>query len=143
MLCNLYMECSLSALEETELEYLLQQDYDSELIRETRAVMRASRGAAASAAGHRRKHLKPRRLAALTGIAASVAAILTAGLLLFPPHHQPEVEYTAYVNGRMLTGDAAKEIVEAQIEKSRRFESRMEQLREQQISRFKTFQQNS
>ena len=39
-LCNLYIECKLSVLEETELYYvLLKTDKDSALINETRAIM--------------------------------------------------------------------------------------------------------
>ena len=39
-LCNLYIECKLSVLEETELYYvLLKTDKDSDLINETRAIM--------------------------------------------------------------------------------------------------------
>ena len=43
-LCRLYMDCQLSVLEETELEYvLMQSELDSPLLRETRALMGLSR----------------------------------------------------------------------------------------------------
>ncbi len=39
-LCQLYMDCQLSVLEETELEYvLMQSDFDSPLINETKEIM--------------------------------------------------------------------------------------------------------
>jgi len=42
--CRLYMECKLSVLEETELEYVLGcTDFDSSIIDETRKVMGLSR----------------------------------------------------------------------------------------------------
>ncbi|MBP5507618.1 MAG: hypothetical protein J6Y23_07225 [Prevotella sp.] len=43
-LCRLYMDCQLSVLEETELEYvLMQSELDSPLLSETRALMGISR----------------------------------------------------------------------------------------------------
>ena len=43
-LCRLYMDCQLSVLEETELEYvLMQSELDSPLISETRMLMGISR----------------------------------------------------------------------------------------------------
>ena len=43
-LCRLYMDCQLSVLEETELEYvLMQSELDSPLLHETRALMGISR----------------------------------------------------------------------------------------------------
>lgn len=48
-LCNLYIECRLSVLEETELYYvLLKTDKDSALIRETLAIMGTEQKMAAS-----------------------------------------------------------------------------------------------
>ena len=43
-LCRLYMDCQLSVLEETELEYvLMRSELDSPLLHETRALMGISR----------------------------------------------------------------------------------------------------
>lgn len=147
-LCNLYMDCALTSLEEAELEYvLLTTDSDSEIIRETRAVMGLSRELAArttaSADGKSGKNEKKRRLTmrrwrgAVTGIAAS-AAILIASIIGFSSGGASEVEYIAYVGGRQLRGEQAREVAEAQVERYRQLERRMDLLREEQKQKLET-----
>lgn len=150
-LCNLYMDCALTSLEEAELEYvLLTTDSDSEIIRETRAVMGLSRELAARPAapaegksGKNGKNDKKRRIAlrrwrrAVTGIAAS-AAILVASVIGFSSGGASEVEYIAYVGGRQLRGEEAREVAEAQIERYRQLERRMDLLREEQKQKLET-----
>lgn len=147
-LCNLYMDCALTSLEEAELEYvLLTADSDSEIIRETRAVMGLSRELAARTAapanGKSGKNEKKRRRAmrrwrgAVTGIAAS-AAILAASVIGFSSGGASEVEYIAYVGGRQLRGEQAREVAEAQVERYRQLERRMDLLREEQKQKLET-----
>lgn len=147
-LCNLYMDCGLTSLEEAELEYvLLTTDSDSEIIRETRAVMGLSRELAARPAvpanGKSGKKEKKRRIiarrwrSAVTGIAAS-AAILAASVIGFSSGGASEVEYIAYVGGRQLRGEQAREVAEAQIERYRQLERRMDLLREEQKQKLET-----
>lgn len=147
-LCNLYMDCALTSLEEAELEYvLLTTDSDSEIIRETRAVMGLSRKLAARTAapadGKSGKNEKKRRLtmrrwrSAVTGIAAS-AAILAASVIGFSSGGSSEVEYIAYVGGRQLRGEQAREVAEAQVERYRQLERRMDLLREEQKQKLET-----
>lgn len=147
-LCNLYMDCALTSLEEAELEYvLLTADSDSEIIRETRAVMGLSRELAARTAapanGKSGKNEKKRRIAmrrwrgAVTGIAAS-AAILAASVIGFSSGGASEVEYIAYVGGRQLRGEQAREVAEAQVERYRQLERRMDLLREEQKQKLET-----
>lgn len=147
-LCNLYMDCALTSLEEAELEYvLLTTDSDSEIIRETRAVMGLSRELAARPAapadGKNGKNEKKRRIAmsrlrgAVTGIAAS-AAILIASVIGFSSGGSSEVEYIAYVGGKQLRGEEAREVAEAQIERYRQLERRMDLLREEQKQKLET-----
>lgn len=147
-LCNLYMDCGLTSLEEAELEYvLLTTDSDSEIIRETRAVMGLSRDLAARTAvpanGKSDKNEKKRRIAmrrwrsAVTGIAAS-AAILAASVIGFSSGGSSDVEYIAYVGGRQLRGEQAREVAEAQVERYRQLERRMDLLREEQKQKLET-----
>ncbi len=147
-LCNLYMDCALTSLEEAELEYvLLTTDSDSEIIRETRAVMGLSRELAARttapADGKSGKNEKKRRLtmrrwrSAVTGIAAS-AAILAASVIGLSSGGASEVEYIAYVGGRQLRGEQAREVAEAQVERYRQLERRMDLLREEQKQKLET-----
>lgn len=147
-LCNLYMDCGLTSLEEAELEYvLLTTDSDSEIIRETRAVMGLSRELAARPAvpanGKSGKKEKKRRIiarrwrSAVTGIAAS-AAILVASVIGFSWGGSSEVEYIAYVGGKQLRGEQAREVAEAQIERYRQLERRMDLLREEQKQKLET-----
>lgn len=147
-LCNLYMDCALTSLEEAELEYvLLTTDSDSEIIRETRAVMGLSRELAtrpaAPADGKNGKNEKKRRIAmrrwrgAVTGIAAS-AAILAASVIGFSSGGSSDVEYIAYVGGRQLRGEQAREVAEAQVERYRQLERRMDLLREEQKQKLET-----
>ena len=147
-LCNLYMDCALTSLEEAELEYvLLTADSDSEIIRETRAVMGLSRELAARTAapanGKSGKNEKKRRIAmrrwrgAVTGIAAS-SAILAASVIGFSSGGASEVEYIAYVGGRQLRGEQAREVAEAQVERYRQLERRMDLLREEQKQKLET-----
>lgn len=147
-LCNLYMDCGLTSLEETELEYvLLTTDSDSEIIRETRAVMGLSRELAARPAAHadgksgkkekKRRIIGRRWRSAVTGIAAS-AAILIASVIGFSSGGSSEVEYIAYVGGKQLRGEEAREVAEAQIERYRQLERRMDLLREEQKQKLET-----
>lgn len=147
-LCNLYMDCGLTSLEEAELEYvLLTTDSDSEIIRETMAVMGLSRELAARPAvpanGKSGKKEKKRRIiarrwrSAVTGIAAS-AAILIASVIGFSSGGSSEVEYIAYVGGKQLRGEEAREVAEAQIERYRQLERRMDLLREEQKQKLET-----
>lgn len=148
-LCALYMKCGLTPLEEAELEYVLATaGYDSELIRETRAVMGLSRKLAEDPMeeSSRKKAPRPRlprhsRLT-LTGIAAG-AAIAIASLAGLSNHTSSDIEYTVYANGRQLRGDQAREAAEAQVAKFERFERHMARIQEQQISKFQQIKTNA
>ena len=76
-LCRLYMDCQLSVLEETELEYvLMQSELDSPLLSETRALMGISRSVNLQA--------KKKRLFVAWGwhAAACVAVLIGCAVLL-------------------------------------------------------------
>ena len=85
-LCRLYMDCQLSVLEETELEYvLMQSELDSPLLRETRALMGLSRSVNLQA--------KKKRLFVTWGWrAAACAAILIGCVALLRNHITTETD---------------------------------------------------
>ncbi len=110
-LCSLYMECSLSLLEEKELEYVLSHTgLTSPAIEEVRALMsiRAPRHAAKPASRPRRRIIPYICTAAACG-----AILLSAGLyfLSAPRTELPGNESAGYVavysGGQRLTGDEA------------------------------------
>ena len=82
-LCNLYIECKLSVLEEAELYYvLLKTDKDSALINETRNIMRIERKVANSQAMNIRKKSLYKRFV-FYGVAAVVIAVITITVCIF------------------------------------------------------------
>ena len=88
-LCRLYMDCQLSVLEETELEYvLMRSELDSPLLRETRALMGLSRSVNLQA--------KKKRLFVTWGWrAAACAAILIGCVALLRNHITTETDAIA------------------------------------------------
>ena len=82
-LCNLYIECKLSVLEETELYYvLLKKDKDSALINETKAIMGIERKIADSKPTIISKKPFYKRFA-FYGAAAVVLAVIILGVCVF------------------------------------------------------------
>ena len=100
-LCLLYMDCQLSVLEETELEYvLIQSGLDSPLINETRTLMGTSRSVNLQTP---KKHLF------LWGwrVAACIA-ILIGSIALLQNHMANETDCIVYVEGTKISGEKAK-----------------------------------
>ena len=112
-LARLYLECKLTHLQETQLEYLLTNiPYDSPAIREVRSLMVPSLLVAQAAHNHSssRPRLK-RKFSFIAGIAASVTLILAASLYWIQPQSPlPNNGYIveAYVNGTTLTDKQAE-----------------------------------
>ena len=103
-LCRLYMDCQLSVLEETELEYvLMQSELDSPLLRETRALMGLSRSVNLQA--------KKKRLFVTWGWrAAACAAILIGCVALLRNHITTETDAIANNKGTELSVEKTKDI---------------------------------
>ena len=117
-LCRLYMDCQLSVLEETELEYVLMQtDLDSPLLRETRALMGISRSVNLQA--------KQKRLFLTWGwrIAACVA-ILAGCFALLKNHITTETDNIAYNEGTELRVDRTNDIAKSEAAKNELQESK-------------------
>lgn len=134
-LCRLYMDCRLSVLEETELQYVLSRvDYHSPVIDDVRGIMGITR----ANGGVRTVQPKPIRRYRLSkrllypGIAASIAIIFSLGIVMFHgASTRPEPEhsyYIAYAGGRRLNDDAARQQIEADKKKAEAFFKKMSEL---------------
>lgn len=117
-LCRLYMDCKLSVLEETELQYVLGKlPYSSPCIDEVRMLM----GMSLKQSKIRKSVYSPyrRRILALTiGMAASI--VLLIGFFGYVPENRnaPDNYIIAYENGHQLNRHQAEAAVEASIEKA-------------------------
>ena len=92
-LCQLYMDCKLSVLEETELEYvLMQSELDSTLISETRTMMGISQSVNLQMS---KKHL----LLTWGWRVAVCVAILIGSIVFLQNYTTNETDFIAYVEG--------------------------------------------
>lgn len=117
-LCRLYMDCKLSVLEETELQYVLGKlPYSSPCIDEVRMLMGLSLKRSKI-----RKTVSPpylRRILTLTiGMAASIALLIGFFGSGSKSHNAPDNYIVAYENGHRLSRHQAEAAVEASIEKA-------------------------
>lgn len=117
-LCRLYMDCKLSVLEETELQYVLGKlPYSSPCIDEVRMLM----GLSLKRSKIRKSVSSPyrRRIMALTiGIAASIVLLIGFFDSGSKSHNAPDNYIVAYANGHRLSRHQAEAAVEASIEKA-------------------------
>ena len=119
-LCRLYMDCQLSVLEETELEYVLMlSELDSPLLRETRALMGISRSVNLQA--------KKKRLFVAWGwrVAACVAVLIGCAVLL-RNHITTETDAIANKEGVELSVNTTKDIAKSEATKKEPQESKEE-----------------
>lgn len=117
-LCRLYMDCKLSVLEETELQYVLGKlPYSSPCIDEVRMLMGLSLKRSII-----RKTVSPpylRRILTLTiGMATSIALLIGFFGSGSKSHNAPDNYIVAYENGHRLSRHQAEAAVEASIEKA-------------------------
>ena len=118
-LCRLYMDCQLSVLEETELEYvLMQSELDSPLLRETRALMGISRSVNLQA---KKKHL----FVSWGWRAAACAAILIGCVALLRNHVTTETDAIANKKGTELSVEKTKDIAKIEAAKKEPHESKV------------------
>ena len=110
-LCRLYMDCQLSVLEETELEYvLMQSELDSPLLSETRALMGISRSVNLQA--------KKKRLFVTWGWrAAACVAVLIGCAVLLRNHITTETDAIANKERTELSVNTTKEIAKSEATK--------------------------
>ena len=118
-LCRLYMDCQLSVLEETELEYVLMlSELDSPLLSETRALMGISRSVNLQA--------KKKRLFVAWGWrAAACVAVLIGCVALLRNHITTETDSIANNQGTELSVEKAKDIAKSEATKKEPQESKV------------------
>lgn len=111
-LCRLYMDCQLSVLEETELEYVLMQSgLDSPLLSETRALMGISRSVNLQA--------KKKRLYVTRGWrTAACVAILIGCVALLENLITSKKDTITYVEGTEIGIDRTKDIAKSEATKN-------------------------
>ncbi len=142
-LCRLYMECRLSLLEETELQYVLGQlPYNSPIIEEARTIMNIS----LSCELDRKKSpvIKPKKnniLRKMLLIAASVAILLTIGIPTYL-HFKQESELYCQVfsNGHEVSKDKALIIAEGELKRIDKFFDNIESKQSEQQQKIESLQ---
>ena len=119
-LCRLYMDCQLSVLEETELEYvLMQSELDSPLLRETKALMGISHSVNLQT---KKKHL----FVSWGWRAAACAAVLIGCVALLRNHVTTETDAIANKKGTELSVEKTKDIAKIEVAKKEPQESKEE-----------------
>ncbi len=141
-LCRLYIDCSLSVFEETELRYFITQvDYHSPLIDEVRRIMDIDVYIADKPfikAYNYKKRLFSKLFVPIS-IAASIAIIFSISLIFFQNssivQNSDQPYYIAYVDGHRLSDEAARLQIEAEKKSADDFIKEMSELqaREQQM----------
>ncbi|MBD5182653.1 MAG: hypothetical protein HDS99_02520 [Bacteroidales bacterium] len=141
-LCRHYFNCDLSALEETELEYVLAHlPFTSELIEQTRAVMGVSRLSSAKTAirtSVRRPLWRRRALMA----AASIAVGLAIGLPLILNNSARSECYESFNCGHKLEPDQAKIHAIEQMKKMDRTFEKMDYIILEKQLQYENFNKN-
>lgn len=140
-LCSLYMDCKLSVLEETELQYVLSKmDYHSPLIDDVRTLMGIKLSTANKTFEKVELQKKQRwtwtKRAFYSGIAASIVILLGIGLSIYHNssslHHSSAPYYLAYADGHRLSDEEARLQIEADIRSADAFIKEMTELEEQE-----------
>lgn len=127
-LCRLYMDCRLTVLEETELQYLLgKMPYSSPCIDEVRMLMELHAPAVTPVAdteSHAQSEKRPRFnfRASVWNVAASIAiiSIVALSVLTHNPaeNTQADTYCVAYANGVALDSEQAARQVEADMKRA-------------------------
>ena len=114
-LCRLYIDCQLSVLEETELEYVLMQSgLDSPLISETRTMMGISQSV--------NLQMSKKHLLLTWGWRVTVCVAILIGSIVFLQNYTTnETDCIAYVEGTEVSGEKAKVIAEADVARMEQF----------------------
>ena len=119
-LCQLYMDCKLSVLEETELEYVLSQtELDSPMIQDTRKLMGISRTVRFSNTVKRPSSHRLLKWALRT--AACAAILLGCVTILRNSLAADDAECIAYVEGHQVSTEQARNIAEADVARMEQF----------------------
>ena len=126
-LCQLYMDCQLSVLEEAELEYtLMQSDFDSQLINETKKLMAVSRS-------FKLEESKPHKSVWNWVLRVAACAAIVLGAFAMSQHiniTRDDGNCIVYVAGKRASAEEAHIIAEADVAKMQQF---MQAVNEQKV----------
>lgn len=141
-LCQLYIECRLTVLEETELEYVLARSkYSSRIIDETRQLMSVQPQLFKTNVKVGKTPYLPRKLARWTvATAASIAILAGIGVSLHKnvvANNNPV--YIAYADGHELSSQHAKIKVEAEMQKADDFLRHIDELQAEEEYKLNDF----
>lgn len=141
-LCRLYMDCRLTVLEETELQYVLGKiPYSSPCIDEVRMLMGVSIPMNVKEASKRKFEWFNRRMA--VGIAASVTILFAVGLALFNNRIDNDNDtsnvYIAYANGQQVSQELSVQQVKSDMEQADEFLNHIAMLEAQEQEHVKNF----
>lgn len=141
-LCRLYMDCQLTVLEETELQYVLgKMPYSSPCIDEVRMLMGLSNPMNIKKSFKRRLGSFNRKM--VVGIAASVTILFAVGLALFNNRtvndNYSSGIYIAYVNGHEISQELSVQQVKSDMEKADEFLNHIARLEAQEQEQVENF----
>lgn len=141
-LCRLYMDCRLTVLEETELQYVLgKMPYSSPCIDEVRMLMAVAIPMTVKKSSKKRFAWFNRKTA--IGIAASVTILFVGGLTLF---NNPAVNdkdssgvYIAYANGQEVSQELSVQQVKSDMDQADEFLKHIAKLEVQEQEQVENF----
>lgn len=142
-LCELFMDCKLSVLQENELRYVLTRvGHHSQLIDDVRALMGIELSAFNKpvAKGHAHRFTLWSKRSVYIGIAASIILLLGIGLPIFHKtiNKTPASQsfYIAYADGHKLSDEDAKAQIKADMRSADEFMKEMSEVeaREKQMN---------
>ena len=141
-LCRLYMDCRLTVLEETELQYVLgKMPYSSPCIDEVRMLMGVSIPMNVKESSKKRFAWLNRKTA--IGIAASVTILFAVGVALL--NNRPVNDnysagvYIAYANGHEVSQELSVQQVKSDMEQADEFLSHIAKLEAQEQKQVENF----
>lgn len=141
-LCHLYMDCKLTVLEETELQYVLgKSSYSSPCIDEVRLLMGLAGSIGIKTSTQRRTGWSNRRF--WIEIAASVAILFAVGISIFNrrtvnDNHSSGV-YIAYANGQKLSSDLSIKQIKSDMEQADKFLNHIAKLEAEEQEQVENF----
>lgn len=141
-LCRLYMDCQLTVLEETELQYVLgKMPYSSPCIDEVRMLMGVAIPMTVKESSKKRFAWFNLKIA--IGIAASLTILFVGGLTLF---NSPAVNdndssgvYIAYANGQEISQELSVQQVKSDMERADEFLKHIAKLEAQEQKQVENF----
>lgn len=141
-LCRLYMDCQLTVLEETELQYVLgEMPYSSPCIDEVRMLMGVAIPMNVKESSKKRFTWFNRNIT--IGIAASITILFVVGLAIFSnrtvsDNNSADV-YIAYANGQEVSHELSVQQVKSDMAQADEFLSHIAELEAQEQEQVENF----